>query len=39
MPSRLRDAGFIEVENRTTIRNNLKWRNTPYIKLIRNFQQ
>ncbi|KJV56893.1 hypothetical protein OCHUTO_0307 [Orientia chuto str. Dubai] len=27
----LRDAGFIEVENRTTIKNNLKWRNIPCV--------
>ncbi|KJV77244.1 hypothetical protein [Orientia tsutsugamushi] len=34
----LRDAGFIDLNNRTIVKNNLKWCNTPCIKLIKNFQ-
>ncbi|WP_342638218.1 hypothetical protein QU600_001838 [Orientia tsutsugamushi] len=34
----LRDAGFIEVENRTIIKDNVKLRNVPCIKLLKNFQ-
>ncbi|SPR02691.1 hypothetical protein [Orientia tsutsugamushi] len=34
----LRDAGFIEVENRTIIKDNFKLRNVPCIKLLKNFQ-
>ncbi|WP_371253215.1 DnaA N-terminal domain-containing protein [Orientia tsutsugamushi] len=35
----LRDAGFIEVENRTIIKDNFKLRNVPCIKLLKNFQR
>ncbi|WP_371222037.1 hypothetical protein ACA351_08325 [Orientia tsutsugamushi] len=35
----LRDAGFIEVENRTIIKDNVKLRNVPCIKLLKNFQR
>ncbi|WP_371254138.1 DnaA N-terminal domain-containing protein [Orientia tsutsugamushi] len=34
----LRDAGFIEIENRTIIKDNLKLRNVPCIKILKNFQ-
>ncbi|CAM79162.1 DnaA N-terminal domain-containing protein [Orientia tsutsugamushi] len=34
----LRDAGFIEVENRTIIKDNVKLRNVPCIKILKNFQ-
>ncbi|WP_371222984.1 hypothetical protein ACA351_05290 [Orientia tsutsugamushi] len=34
----LRDAGFIEVENRTIVKDNFKLRNVPCIKLLKNFQ-
>ncbi|SPR13207.1 hypothetical protein [Orientia tsutsugamushi] len=34
----LQKAGFIEVENRTIIKNNFKLRNVPCIKLLKNFQ-
>ncbi|WP_064613060.1 hypothetical protein, partial [Orientia tsutsugamushi] len=35
----LRDAGFIEVENRTIIKDNFKLHNVPCIKLLKNFQR
>ncbi|SPR07946.1 DnaA N-terminal domain-containing protein [Orientia tsutsugamushi] len=35
----LRNAGFIEVENRTIIKDNFKLRNVPCIKLLKNFQR
>ncbi|BAG40437.1 hypothetical protein OTT_1115 [Orientia tsutsugamushi str. Ikeda] len=35
----LRDAGFIEVENRTIIKDSFKLRNVPCIKLLKNFQR
>ncbi|WP_232488975.1 hypothetical protein [Orientia tsutsugamushi] len=35
----LQKAGFIEVENRTIIKNNFKLRNVPCIKLLKNFQR
>ncbi|WP_371223076.1 hypothetical protein ACA351_05605 [Orientia tsutsugamushi] len=34
----LRDAGFIEIENRTIIKDNVKLRNVPCIKILKNFQ-
>ncbi|KJW07193.1 hypothetical protein OTUT144_0766 [Orientia tsutsugamushi str. UT144] len=34
----LGDAGFIDLNNRTIVKNNLKLCNTPCIKLIKNFQ-
>ncbi|KJV51312.1 hypothetical protein OTSGILL_2367 [Orientia tsutsugamushi str. Gilliam] len=33
----LRDAGFIEIENRTIIKDNLKLRNVPCIKILKIF--
>ncbi|KJV51469.1 hypothetical protein OTSGILL_2235 [Orientia tsutsugamushi str. Gilliam] len=35
----LRNAGFIEVENRTIIKGNLKLRNVLCVKLLKNFQR
>ncbi|SPR13752.1 hypothetical protein [Orientia tsutsugamushi] len=35
----LRDAGFIEVENRTIIKDNFKLRNVLCVKLLKNFQR
>ncbi|KJV93156.1 hypothetical protein OTSUT76_0779, partial [Orientia tsutsugamushi str. UT76] len=34
----LRDAGFVEIENRTIIKDNVKLRNVPCIKILKNFQ-
>ncbi|KJV52762.1 hypothetical protein OTSGILL_1271 [Orientia tsutsugamushi str. Gilliam] len=34
----LREAGFIEVENRTIIKDNVKLRNVHCIKILKNFQ-
>ncbi|WP_371222354.1 hypothetical protein ACA351_10745 [Orientia tsutsugamushi] len=35
----LQKAGFIEIENRTIIKDNLKLRNVPCIKILKNFQR